>query len=82
MVSQIDAVALAERISRPIDAARACYSLESVTIERSEQFLDVIGAFYVHLLRHRNSIAVSLDLEVVRADALALLERAFERTGG
>ena len=82
VVSQINAEALAERISRPIDTARACYSLESVIADGGEQFINVVTAFYLHLLRHRNPVVASANPDAVRADALALLERTFERSGG
>lgn len=82
VVSQINAEALAERISRPIDTARACYNMDSVTVEDHEQFNAVVAAFHLHLLRHRNLVAASTDEEAVRADALALLECAFDRSGG
>jgi len=82
VVSQIDRSALAQAIGIPIDTARATYTLDSLTVESSEQFYDCISAFYLHLQRHTHSVPQSLDARAIRAEAIALVERAFFNKGG
>ena len=65
-----------------IDTARATYMLDSLTVESSEQFYDSISAFYLHLQRHVHSPSESLDRNAVRADAIALIDKAFFNEGG
>jgi len=82
ILSEIDKENLAKNIGLPIDTARATYLLDSVTIENHEEFNDIISAFYLHLLRHTQTIKPTKDLQKAGPDALALLERAFSTKGG
>ena len=82
VLEQISAEALAQRIGKPIDDARAAYVVEDVIANSYDLFLDTIAAFYLALLRH---IELSPDLtpsEALEAEALDLLERAFRDKGG
>lgn len=82
VLSQIDGEFLARNVALPIDTARACYLLESVTIESHEQFYDVIAAFYLHLMRHTEGVIEPANLDANRAAALALAEKTFADKGG
>lgn len=82
IVSQISSDALAKTVSMPIDTARATYMIDSLTISSNEEFYDIISAFYLHLQRHFHSVSESVDINTVRADAIALVERAFDDKGG
>jgi hypothetical protein len=82
IISQIDSTALAKTVAMPIDTARATYMLDSLTISSNDEFYDVISAFYLHLQRHFHSASESVDINTVRADAIALVERIFADKGG
>jgi hypothetical protein len=82
ILDEINAEALANRIGRPIDSARASYVIEDVIIESHEGFHDAISAFYLFLLRRTDSIPASVDGKKVAPEAFALLERTFKGKGG
>ncbi len=82
ILSQIDAESLAVGIGLPIDAARASYTMDSVTVASYEEFNDAISAFYLHLRLRIHPGTTPLSSSVVSADAIALLERAFSVRGG
>lgn len=82
IISQIDSTALAKTIGMPIDTARATYMLDSLTIRSNDEFYDIVSAFYLHLQRHFHSASESVDINTVRADAIALVERTFADKGG
>ena len=73
---------LADRISSPIDNARATYLLDSVIVDGNDAFNEIIYSFYLHLMRHARGVEESVPTENVGGDALALLERSFARDGG
>jgi hypothetical protein len=82
IISQIDRIALAKKVAMPIDTARATYVLNTLTTGSSEDFYGIVVAFYLHLQRHVHSTSDSVDMETVRAEATALLERTFAQRGG
>jgi len=82
IVSQIDSTSLAKTVGVPIDTARATYMLNSLTAKSNEEFHDVITGFYLHLQRHMHSVSESVDMNRVRDDAVALVERTFADKGG
>jgi len=73
---------LAEKIGLPIDAARASYAMGAVVLDSHQDFLDTVSAFYIHLLRHTNSISGSVELRKASDNAYHLLDQAFEGKGG
>lgn len=83
LLAEINGQTLAVRLGRGIDAARATYVLEAVTVKTREAFHAILQAFYRHLLRHTRlpSLAEGSP-ELVGSEALALLERSFAQTGG
>ena len=82
IISQIDSTSLAKTVGVPIDTARATYMLNSLTVKTNEEFHDVITGFYLHLQRHMHSVSESVDMNTVRDDAVALVERTFADKGG
>ena len=82
IISQIDSTSLARAVGVPIDTARATYRLNSLTARSNEEFHDVITGFYLHLQRHMHSVSESVDMNRVRDDAVALVERTFADKGG
>ena len=82
IISQIDSTSLAKTVGVPIDTARATYMLNSLTVKTNEEFHDVITSFYLHLQRHMHSVSESVDINTVRDDAVALVERTFADKGG
>ena len=74
--------AAAQRAAAPIDRARASYCLPSVVAQSHAEFMDTIASFYLHVLRHLDSVAPAVNPQRVGADALALLTRAFANRGG
>ena len=83
VLSKIDADALT-LVSLPIDSARAAYIMESITVKSHDEFIETISSFFIHLMRYCSRVSVSdpVDQNGVGVEAIALLERAFERKGG
>lgn len=82
IISQIDSTNLAKIIGVPIDTGRATYRLNSLTVKSNEEFHDIVTGFYLHLERHMHSVSESVDMNRVRDDAVALVERTFADKGG
>lgn len=83
VTSCINEQSLAQEIGIPLDSARSSFILDSSTVQTYDQFLDILQAFYIHLQHHIGSgINQALDLDRARAEAIALLSRAFEDKGG
>ena len=82
IVSRIDSSQIARTVSVPIDTARATYRLNSLTVKSNEEFHDVVSAFYLHLQRHIQSVSESVDMGMVKDEAVALVERTFADEGG
>ncbi len=82
VVSSIDSAALAQRVAAPIDTARATYMVDCLTVRSGEEFYDALSAFYLHLQRHVHAVSESIDVDSVRAEAIALIERTFAEKGG
>jgi hypothetical protein len=82
VLEEISEGSLAEKFGNAIDSARAGYVLPEITAATYEEFHDSTAAFYAALLRHTGSPLASAEDEVLRAENLALLERAFAGRGG
>ena len=82
IISQIDSTSLAKIIGVPIDTGRATYRLNSLMVKSNEEFHDVVTGFYLHLERHMHPVSESVDMDRVRDDAVALVERTFADKGG
>lgn len=77
VLSEINALTLAERIGLPIDAARAWYQLGSSTVDSKDEFQDIVTAFGQHLLRRSGWATTPLDPAAAAAEGLDLLRKAF-----
>ena len=82
VIAEISADALAEKIGRPIDLGRATYTVPDVTIATQGEFHDTISAFYLAMLRHSGAPQTTAEDGILPAEALALLERAFQDQHG
>lgn len=82
VISLINENSLAERISLPVDSARASYSLDTVLAQSHEAFNDTVTSFVVHLFRRVRGVDVSEPVQAFGAEAFALLERTFAHGGG
>lgn len=82
VLSEISSETLAQKIGLPIDAARAAYAMDVVTIESNQAFNDTISAFYLHVLRHTGAAPAPVDSQAVADEAFSLLARAFANKGG
>jgi len=51
-------------------------------VKSNEEFHDVVTGFYLHLERHMHPVSESVDMNRVRDDAVALVERTFADKGG
>lgn len=81
-MDEISAEALAAKIGAPIDAARASYLMDEVTVDSYEAFQDAVAAYYLAMLRHTGAAPVEGGIEAIAAEAFSLLQRAFETQGG
>ncbi len=82
IMSEISRATLTRDICAPIDTARAAYAMDSVVVHSSEEFNASVDAYYLHLLRHTDGVAVHARGKDVSDDALRLLEEAFADRGG
>jgi len=82
VLDMISADSLSRKFGLPIDAARAAYAIGEVVLESYEDFLDTVTAFYLHLIRHTNSITAPVDMDEAASEAYDLLDRAFRNKGG
>jgi len=82
VLAEIAPAYLAASIGLPIDAARAGYTLDAVTVDSSEEFNELVAGFYLHLLRHTRSVPASVEVGAVAREALDVLEQAFLPHGG
>jgi len=73
---------LAKEISAPLFEARALYFLPKNTVADSTEFFEIITSFYVHVLQHIGNIKSQAVDSLYRADAIALLERAYNQHKG
>jgi len=82
ILSKISVDTLTKKIIGPIDSARACYLLESTTVESAEEFNHTIVSFYTHLLRHTRRTSGSIDYDAAGNGAISILNFAFSDKGG
>jgi len=82
VLDMISADSLARKFGLPVDAARAAYVMDEVVLDSYEDFLDTVTGFYLHLIRHTNSIAALVDMDEAASEAYDLLDRAFRNKGG
>lgn len=82
VISLINENSLAERISLPVDSARASYLLDTVLVQSHEAFNDTITSFVVHVFRRVRGVDVNEPVQAFGAEAFALLERTFAHGGG
>lgn len=82
LLSKINVDALTKNIVGPIDSAQACFMLDSITVESSEQFNHTIVSYYIHLLRHIRDTIGSVDYDAAGKKANSLVEEAFAASGG
>jgi len=81
ILARIEARALSDEVGQRIDAARASFLLENVTVDSDEEFYQIVESFLVHVLR-ACGVVTDVNPEAVADEAYALLSRAFSRQGG
>lgn len=79
---RISEQSLAQTIGLAIDHARASFLLESALVDSTDEFFQIITAFYLHLLRHTCVQVEYSDIESASPEAYALLERTYANQGG
>lgn len=82
IVAHCGTEALARLVGMPFDEARISYVADSMVVQSEEEFIEKARAFYLHVLAYTGGGATEKDNEVIRADVLALLDTAFEHSGG
>jgi len=73
---------LAEKVGLRLDEARLSYVTKTVTVRDGFEFNDAITAFYAHMFRHTSSPGGHAKRDALSADAIKLVEKAFEKKGG
>ena len=82
ILADISPDSLARNVGLAIDSARAAYVMDSVTVKDSDECLQGVAAFYLHVLRHLGTVDGPADPKALGPDALMLLRRAFRDEGG
>ena len=76
LLGELDPETIEQRACRKFDEARASFSLDTVTVENNEEFLDSITSFYAHLLRRAGAGPTSPTSGNLSADVLDVLNKA------
>lgn len=82
VLAEINEEVLAQNIDIPIDQARLTYVMNSIKVQSTEEFYDIITAFYMHLISHIRRISALIQPNDAGAEAYDLLERAYAKYGG
>lgn len=82
IMKQLDAEHLNRETGQAIDEARAAFVMDRVTVGSAEELYSTVAAFYLFVLRRTGLVAGGEDPEDVADEAVALLERAFRKSGG
>jgi hypothetical protein len=82
LLRELDECIMSERIVIPLGTARAKFTLQSVVTDSFDELKDTISTYYLFLARHHFAIVDNPPPEQSGPDALALLERAFDKYGG
>ena len=80
-LAELSSENIAREVLLPIDAARASFTTDKVTVESYEEFLETITAFYAHMHRHLGRISGDADQKQIASHALDLVKRAFSLNG-
>lgn len=72
---------IAKQVLIPLDDARASYSINRVTVESYDEFLDHISSFHIHMMRYWGKLSGNIESRQLMGDALALVSNAFYRMG-
>ncbi len=73
---------LAREFGNTIDKARASFFCNAIQVDSTEEFNGNVEAYYAHMMRHCGDGLSAPSTTALRADAHALLHRAFARKGG
>ena len=82
LLSELDGLNLSQEITLPIDESLACYPMESVLLNSTEEFLDAITALYLHIQHHSGHMTGPPDPKAAETEALTMVEKAFHGKGG
>lgn len=82
LLDEISAKSLTERISLPVDAARASYVLDTVLVRSADEFFETTSAFYYHLLKRLDAVGSGSTAGDLMPEAHDVIEEAFRREGG
>ena len=72
---------IAEQVLIPLDEARASFSINRVTVESYDEFVDHISSFYAHMMRHCGKLSGDVQSSQLAGDALEYVSRAFYKMG-
>lgn len=73
---------LTKKLRLPLDEARACYQMISVTTKNASEFNQAITSFYIHMMRHTQSPEGHVSSSAASAEAIDRVEDSFRRMGG
>ena len=82
LLERLDPEYIETYVTRPFDEARARYSLNEITVESHEEFLDILSAFYKYLGRHTNALKKPLNDATIITEALDICEKTFREEKG
>ena len=82
LLDEISEEKLVQKIFLPIDQGRASYIMDRVTVKEGFEFNESIAAFYAHMFQHKGSLTGEINKDAVAAEAIDVVEKAFERKGG
>lgn len=73
---------LTEKIGRPLDEARATYSMKTVRVKDASEFNQAITGFYIHLMGHTQSPETPVSWEAAASEVIDKTNKAFRNAGG
>jgi hypothetical protein len=79
---ELSDISLTQKIGMSFDDARAKYLIKSVTVKDASEFNEAVTGFYIHLLRHTQSLEGHVSRDAATADAIDRIEESFRNAGG
>jgi hypothetical protein len=82
ILAEINKDSLSGKYGRAFDIGRSTYITENVTVNDGSEFNALISSFYAHMMRHTTRPTGASNESAIAADAIDLVNKAFESRGG
>ena len=73
---------LSKRITAPLMEARVQFRLVSTKVSDSEEFYEIVHAFYVHLLQQTGDVVLDMQNPILKSESQKLLKMSYREENG